>query len=60
MNRTDLDNLMSYAEINHLEDRPFQEVYHQYMKDLEEDYYESEADTLLATMEAHEQYLDAV
>lgn len=53
MNRTDLDNILLFAEQHHITNRPFQEVYNLYCKDLEELYQEDAADSWNATMEAH-------
>lgn len=60
MNQQELYSLMQYAEANHIQNKPFQEVYQLWLKDNEEAYREEEADSWLSSMEAQDDYLEAI
>lgn len=57
MSKQELDDILIYAKVNHLEHRPFKEVLDSYNKDLEEWYYLDLADSQLSAMkDAYEVY----
>lgn len=55
MNKIDLDDLLSYAEKNHMMDCPFQDVYLSYDRDLRETYEDALADMYNSSVEAHDE-----
>lgn len=59
MTQSDLQDLLAYASVNHLMDKPFQEVYNMWEADLHECMESWLADQYLCSMEAHEiDYID--
>lgn len=59
MNKSDLDNLLQFAQDCNLMDKPFQEVYKMWQGDLKDAYESMVADDYLASEEFYDQcYLD--
>lgn len=54
MNKLDLDDLLAFAERNHLMDMRFQDVYMQYNKALQETYEDALASMIDSSIEQHE------
>lgn len=53
MNKLDLDDLLAFAERNHLMDMRFQDVYMQYNKALQETYEDAIASMIDSSIEQH-------
>lgn len=54
MNKLDLNDLLAFAERNHLMDMRFQDVYMQYNKALQETYEDALASMIDSSIEQHE------
>lgn len=54
MNKLDLNDLLAFAERNHLMDMRFQDVYMQYNKALQETYEDALASMIGSSIEQHE------
>ena len=54
MNRLDLDDLLAFAQRNHLMDMRFQDVYMQYNKALQETYEDAIASMIDSSLEQHD------
>lgn len=54
MNRLDLDDLLAFAQKNHLMDMRFQDVYIQYNKALQETYEDAIASMIDSSLEQHD------